>query len=147
MNKQCSTCKYHEHRNSDDSWVCVNPESEYYADWTDYDDSCEDWEGEMIIQCGSCGHLKNIPHKGTPEGIEQGIYKTIQAGWRYVKSYDGYICPKCIKDNPDKLYEAVFGKVIPENKSKSYSRLLKDVTVLLKNLHRIDEGLPPTEGE
>jgi hypothetical protein len=25
-------------------WVCCNQDSEYVADWTDYTDSCEEWE-------------------------------------------------------------------------------------------------------
>lgn len=27
------------------TWVCVNDRSEYCADWTEYSDSCEEWEG------------------------------------------------------------------------------------------------------
>ena len=88
----------------------------------------------MIIQCGACGFSKNIPHDGTPEEIEQGIHETIQEGWRYVKSYDGYICPSCTKDNPDKLYEMYVGKVIPESKTKSYGVLAKDMLDFLKEL-------------
>lgn len=40
----CGTCKYHKHESVDDGWVCVNPESEYCTDWTEYDDWCIDWE-------------------------------------------------------------------------------------------------------
>lgn len=28
----------------DDGWVCVNSDSEYCTDWTDYDFVCPDWE-------------------------------------------------------------------------------------------------------
>lgn len=42
--KCCGTCKYHQHEDIDDGWVCVNDESEYVADWTEYDDYCEEWE-------------------------------------------------------------------------------------------------------
>nr|DAI50690.1 MAG TPA: hypothetical protein [Bacteriophage sp.] len=45
--KCCGTCKYHHHADIDDGWVCVNDQSEYYADWTDYSDSCEEWEGDV----------------------------------------------------------------------------------------------------
>lgn len=38
--KCCGTCKYHHHEDIDDGWMCV-----YYAEWTDYSDSCEAWEG------------------------------------------------------------------------------------------------------
>lgn len=44
INKCCGTCKYHEHENVDDGWVCVNQDSEYVADWTDYDHCCEEYE-------------------------------------------------------------------------------------------------------
>lgn len=45
MEKCCGTCKYHYHENIDDGWVCVNDESEYCTDCTEYEDSCPDWEG------------------------------------------------------------------------------------------------------
>lgn len=44
--KCCGTCKYHYHKNIDDGWECVNDRSEYFADWTGYKDSCEEWEGD-----------------------------------------------------------------------------------------------------
>lgn len=42
--KVCGTCKYHQYEDITDGWVCVNDESEYLADWTMFDDSCEEWE-------------------------------------------------------------------------------------------------------
>lgn len=42
--KCCGTCKYHQHENIDDGWVCVNSDSEYVADWTEYNDWCGEWE-------------------------------------------------------------------------------------------------------
>ncbi len=42
--KCCGTCKWHEHETVDDGWVCVNADSRYCADWTDYNHVCEDWE-------------------------------------------------------------------------------------------------------
>lgn len=42
--KCCGTCKYHGFENLSDGWVCVNDRSEYCADWTEYSDSCEEWE-------------------------------------------------------------------------------------------------------
>ena len=100
----------------------------------------------MIIQCGSCGFIKSIPHDGTPEEIEQGAHKAIQEGWRYVKSYDGYICHSC-KENgcPDKLYEIFVGKIKASNKNISYVKLMRDTLLLLENLKRLDKGLPPKE--
>lgn len=44
MNQCCGTCKYHEPESIDVGWVCVNPESEYYTDWTEYNDCCEEYE-------------------------------------------------------------------------------------------------------
>ena len=42
--KRCGTCKYHQHEDITDGWICVNDESEHLADWTMFDDTCEDWE-------------------------------------------------------------------------------------------------------
>ena len=42
--KCCGTCKYHYHKNIGDGWECVNDRSEYFADWTEYSDSCDEWE-------------------------------------------------------------------------------------------------------
>ena len=41
----CGTCKWHQHENITDGWVCVNGDSEYCTDFTDYEHSCPDWEG------------------------------------------------------------------------------------------------------
>lgn len=42
--RNCGTCKYHK-REKDESWICDCPESDNYTDWTDYECSCEEWEG------------------------------------------------------------------------------------------------------
>ena len=42
--RHCKTCKWHEHENIDDGYVCVNGDSEYVADWTEDDHCCEEWE-------------------------------------------------------------------------------------------------------
>ena len=47
--KCCGTCKWHKHENASDGWVCVNNESYYCADWTEYDDRCLDWEDRNEI--------------------------------------------------------------------------------------------------
>ena len=41
----CGTCFYHQHEYIDDGWVCVNDASDRCTDWTDYDDTCDEWEG------------------------------------------------------------------------------------------------------
>lgn len=46
-NHICGTCRYHQHESINDGWVCINPESDCCADWTEYGDSCEDWEGRQ----------------------------------------------------------------------------------------------------
>lgn len=41
----CGTCKWHKHESIDDGWVCCNGDSEYVADYTEYEDCCDEWEG------------------------------------------------------------------------------------------------------
>ena len=38
----CGTCKWH--KNDNGGWICTNPDSEYYSDWTEYGEQCEEWE-------------------------------------------------------------------------------------------------------
>jgi hypothetical protein len=42
--KICGHCKWHIHEDITDGWVCSNNRSDYVADWTEYDDSCDDFE-------------------------------------------------------------------------------------------------------
>lgn len=44
MSECCGNCKYHQYEDISQGWVCCNQDSEYVADWTDYTDSCEEWE-------------------------------------------------------------------------------------------------------
>lgn len=44
MDKCCGTCAYHRYDREMEEWLCRNDESENYADYTDYNDSCIDWE-------------------------------------------------------------------------------------------------------
>lgn len=44
----CGTCKYHQHEDIDDGWVCVNDIAEACSEWTDYNYSCPDWEERDI---------------------------------------------------------------------------------------------------
>lgn len=41
----CGTCRWHYHDAESDDWVCVNDNSDYVTDYTDYEDTCEEWEG------------------------------------------------------------------------------------------------------
>lgn len=41
----CGTCAYHQFESVDEGYVCVNDESEYLSDWTDFCHSCDCWEG------------------------------------------------------------------------------------------------------
>ena len=38
----CGTCKYHKPRNGD--FECTNENSDFYADYTDYNHHCEEYE-------------------------------------------------------------------------------------------------------
>ena len=43
----CGTCKYHT-KEKDGSWICANPDSEYYTDWTEYSDRCDEHEERNV---------------------------------------------------------------------------------------------------
>lgn len=38
----CGTCRYH--RKEAGEWVCMNPDSDLYSDYTEYMNECENWE-------------------------------------------------------------------------------------------------------
>lgn len=42
MNGCCGTCRY-SHYDKMQGYVCVNDESEYVADFVEYEHWCEDW--------------------------------------------------------------------------------------------------------
>lgn len=42
MNSKCKNCKHHDSQ----TWVCVNPDSSYVADFTDDEDWCSKFEPE-----------------------------------------------------------------------------------------------------
>lgn len=42
--KCCGTCKYHQFESVDEGYICVNDESEYLSDWTDFNHSCDAYE-------------------------------------------------------------------------------------------------------
>lgn len=44
IDKCCGTCKWHKYQREDESWICVNEDSEFCSDWTDYEGYCDDWE-------------------------------------------------------------------------------------------------------
>jgi hypothetical protein len=44
MDECCGTCRWHEHEDVSDGWVCVNGESEHVAEWTEYDFCCDKHE-------------------------------------------------------------------------------------------------------
>lgn len=46
--KECGNCKHHYHEDIDDGWVCVNPRSRFCTDWTEYEDTCEEWEERRV---------------------------------------------------------------------------------------------------
>lgn len=44
-NQCCGTCRYGSY-DKEDGYVCVNDESEYVADFVEYNHSCIDWESK-----------------------------------------------------------------------------------------------------
>lgn len=44
--KRCGTCRHHRCERGSKDWYCDNPNSEYYAEFTGYEDcpQCQDWE-------------------------------------------------------------------------------------------------------
>ena len=49
MEGKCGKCKYNKYEvdprgNHVGAFACVNPDSEFYGCWTQYNDSCEDFE-------------------------------------------------------------------------------------------------------
>lgn len=91
--KCCGTCKYHYHKNIGDGWECVNDKSEYFADWTEYSDSCDEWEErkQMKYKVGDKVRVRedlNINEKyGFLYAIDEMIKEKIVT-IAYV--YDGY---------------------------------------------------------
>ena len=91
--KYCGTCKYHYHKNIGDGWECVNDRSEYFADWTEYSDSCDEWEErkQMKYKVGDKVRVRedlNINEKyGFLYAIDEMIKEKIVT-IAYV--YDGY---------------------------------------------------------
>ena len=43
----CGTCKYHCYEKADQGWICTKDSSDYCADWTDYDDCCDEYEEKL----------------------------------------------------------------------------------------------------
>lgn len=40
----CGTCRHHKNNTKSGDWWCTEFDSEYFTDYTDYSDSCEEWE-------------------------------------------------------------------------------------------------------
>ena len=43
--QRCGTCQYGSY-DKIDGYVCVNSDSEYVADFTEYNHTCDSWEGK-----------------------------------------------------------------------------------------------------
>jgi len=87
----------------------------------------------MMIQCGGCGFTKAIDLNGTAEEIEGRLHQTIAVeGWRYVKCWDDFICPKCRDTGPDPFYVAFAGTPKQSDKVKSYVALLGRAAIQLQ---------------
>lgn len=46
MRQCCGTCRYREYDENGQDYVCVNDESENVADFTGFNDTCDEWEGD-----------------------------------------------------------------------------------------------------
>ena len=47
LDKICGTCRFHrQDDNFEEDYICCNDASDMCADWTAYDDSCDQWEGK-----------------------------------------------------------------------------------------------------
>lgn len=45
MKECCGTCKYHiKDENFEEDYICLNTESDYLADWTDYNFVCDEYK-------------------------------------------------------------------------------------------------------
>ena len=44
--KHCENCRYYEHEDIDDGYVCVNSDSEYCSDWVEAEHCCEGWSNK-----------------------------------------------------------------------------------------------------
>ena len=42
----CGTCRHHVREDISGDYVCGCDGSEFYSDWTDYNDVCDEWEGK-----------------------------------------------------------------------------------------------------
>ena len=86
--KCCGTCKYKYIIRKDSCYMnnmCFNDKSEHYADWIEYNDSCEEWERkrlmkykvgdriEIINATGGCyganGRIGTVTNKRSTDGL------------------------------------------------------------------------------
>ena len=94
----------------------------------------------MMIHCRGCGFTRAIDLNGSAEEIEAELNRVIaEEGWRYVKSWDGFICQKCRSGGLDPLYEAYAGKVGQCGKRMSYMALLCRAARQLQEFAELEE--------
>ena len=43
-NEVCGTCRFHFYDKEEQEWVCDCLDSEHFTDFTEYGDTCEEWE-------------------------------------------------------------------------------------------------------
>lgn len=44
--KICGNCLWYQHEDISRGYVCVNSESEYFAEWMESNEHCDKWEGD-----------------------------------------------------------------------------------------------------
>lgn len=90
----------------------------------------------MIINCGGCGMGRFLKLSGTAEDIESELNKTISKGWRWVPSWDNWICPDCHKNGTE--LRALFGKRGCLGKTRSYAMLLGQAMGQIQSFNDLD---------
>lgn len=74
--KCCGTCKYKCIVRKDSCYmnnVCFNYKSEHCADWIEYNDSCEEWEGKRVMKYKVGERIKIIKATGGCYGANEKI--------------------------------------------------------------------------
>ena len=53
----CGTCARHRYDQTAEDYVCLNNRSEYFGDWTPYNNTCDEWE-EKYNERKTTDHLR-----------------------------------------------------------------------------------------
>lgn len=103
MEKNCSTCAWHDSF----SWVCFNGLSEHRADFTDPENTCQEWKerkDEMTrdgveYTCDKCGKTMFAPTDMC--STMNSVRERMTRDWEEVTDDHGRkrdLCPECSKE-------------------------------------------------